>query len=167
MKHMRHQSNPRKAFFLKFLSIIFVIKEALILITIGYGLFFLINRDFQMLKLTLVSCFMFWGLLSIIFIAAQEKCVCGLCRVSPISKKRHCQKHKNAKRWLLSHRWPVIFGVLIRGFYTCPYCGELFKNRARLAKYADEKSKINKYKAFAKNKKRKMKKSKVRNSSNF
>jgi len=91
--------------------------------------------------------------MTIIFLASQEKCVCGLCRISPISKKRHCHKHTNAKRWLGNYTWPVIFGVLIRGFYTCPYCGEKFKNRARLVKYDDEKSKKQKYKEFAKAKK--------------
>ncbi|GEM_PF-2114008 len=152
MKHLRHQSTTRKAFFLKFLSFIFIVKELLVLVALGYGLFFLINKDFRLLKLTLIGCFMAWSLLSIIFVASQEKCVCGLCRVSPISKKKHCNKHKNAKKWLWSYVWPVIFGVLIRGFYTCPYCGELFKNRARAEKYTDEKSKKDKYKAFVKEK---------------
>jgi hypothetical protein len=53
---------------------------------------------------------------------------CPLCMNPPLVPRR-CQKHRNARRLLGSHRLRVAASIVLSGTFTCPYCGE----RTRLA----------------------------------
>lgn len=48
---------------------------------------------------------------------------CPLCMVPPLMNKR-CAKHRNAKRFLGSHRLEVALSILKNDNFNCPYCGE-------------------------------------------
>ena len=48
---------------------------------------------------------------------------CPLC-MTPVLASKRCAKHRNAKRFLGSHRLRVALAVIFRGSFTCPYCHE-------------------------------------------
>jgi len=48
---------------------------------------------------------------------------CPLC-MTPVLATKGCSKHRNARKFLGSHRMRVALGVLFRGSFTCPYCHE-------------------------------------------
>ncbi len=70
-----------------------------------------------------------WIISAFIFMARGSKIRCSLC-MNPVLGGSKCQKHKNVKPSLgVSYRLGVASGVVFRGRYRCPYCGEPFSAR--------------------------------------
>ncbi|BCU77145.1 hypothetical protein llg_18600 [Luteolibacter sp. LG18] len=66
----------------------------------------------------------------IVHCVVASKARCPLCTVPPLSK-RGCQKSRKAKRFCGSYRLRVAGGVLFKGAFQCPYCGEPTKLMVR------------------------------------
>jgi hypothetical protein len=49
---------------------------------------------------------------------------CPLCRVPSLSSSQ-CSKNRKARHVMGSHRLYVALAVIVRGYFHCPYCGEL------------------------------------------
>ena len=66
-------------------------------------------------------------LVTVLLVVAQwifaARTNCPLC-VTPVMMSKGCAKHRNARRFLGSHRLRVALGVLFTGGFRCPYCGE-------------------------------------------
>lgn len=70
-----------------------------------------------------------WLLSMLAFAIRGAALKCSLC-MSPIWSGRKCQKHSKVKPALgVSYRLGVAMGVLFKGSYRCPYCGEPFSAR--------------------------------------
>ncbi len=48
---------------------------------------------------------------------------CPLC-ITPVLMPKGCAKHRDARRFLGSHRLHVALSILFTGSFRCPYCGE-------------------------------------------
>lgn len=48
---------------------------------------------------------------------------CPLC-LTPVLIKRHCSKHRRARKILGSHRLRVALSILFRNSFRCQYCNE-------------------------------------------
>ncbi|MEO8616724.1 MAG: hypothetical protein ABI600_16385, partial [Luteolibacter sp.] len=55
---------------------------------------------------------------------------CPLC-LTPVLANKHCAKHRNARKFLGSHRLRVALAVLLKGSFICPYCHEPTSVEAR------------------------------------
>jgi len=55
---------------------------------------------------------------------------CPLCTIPPLVRKG-CQKSRKARRFCGSYRLRVAGGILFRGAFQCPYCGEPTKLMVR------------------------------------
>ncbi len=48
---------------------------------------------------------------------------CPLC-MTPVLASKNCVKHRQARRFLGSHRLRLALGVLLANSFRCPYCNE-------------------------------------------
>lgn len=48
---------------------------------------------------------------------------CSLCMM-PVLSRKGCVRHRQAKRFLGSHRLRVALSILLKGSFRCPYCNE-------------------------------------------
>ena len=48
---------------------------------------------------------------------------CPLC-LTPVLAAKQCNKHRDARTFLGSHRLRVAMGVIFTGMFRCPYCNE-------------------------------------------
>lgn len=48
---------------------------------------------------------------------------CPLCMM-PFLSSKGCSRHRHARSFAGSHRFPVALGVLFKGRFRCPYCNE-------------------------------------------
>ncbi len=71
---------------------------------------------------TLVSILLQWML------SARTRC--PLC-LTPVLANKHCAKHRNARKFMGSHRLRVALAILFRGSFRCPYCHEPTAMEAR------------------------------------
>src|SRR6478672_6122250 len=55
---------------------------------------------------------------------------CPLCQ-TPVLANKDCSKHRNARRFMGSHRLRVALRILFRGSFVCPYCNEPTSIEAR------------------------------------
>lgn len=55
------------------------------------------------------------------FLASSARC--PLC-MTPVMANLRCATHKRAKRLFGSYRNRVAYGILFKGWFTCPYCHE-------------------------------------------
>ncbi|MDP3851613.1 MAG: hypothetical protein Q8Q59_13990 [Luteolibacter sp.] len=53
----------------------------------------------------------------------SQRTNCPLC-MTPVLATRKCEKHRNARTFLGSHRLRVAFGILCINRFRCPFCGE-------------------------------------------
>ena len=61
---------------------------------------------------------------------AANPAKCPLCMTPPLVHK-NCQRSRGIRIILGSYRLPVAMSVLIRGRFTCPYCGETTRCEVR------------------------------------
>ncbi|MFD0895611.1 hypothetical protein ACFQ5Q_18435 [Luteolibacter ambystomatis] len=66
----------------------------------------------------------------LIHVVVASRARCPLCTIPPLLKKG-CQKSRKAKRFFGSYRLRVAGGILFRGAFQCPYCGEPTKLMVR------------------------------------
>ena len=72
-----------------------------------------------------------WGLIlagvAVVIAIAQwmfaSSAKCPLCMM-PVLSRKGCSKHRHARSFAGSHRFPVALGVLFKGRFRCPYCNE-------------------------------------------
>lgn len=69
----------------------------------------------------------------------SSKTYCPLCRM-PVLGKKSCNRHRNSKSLLTSHRLPVSLSVLIHRNFRCPYCNEPSELKVRERKLPVETS---------------------------
>lgn len=62
-------------------------------------------------------------LLQILQVIAASRTFCPLCR-TPVLAKKHCNKHRSARRLFGSYRLRVGVAALFTRSFRCPYCGE-------------------------------------------
>ena len=62
-------------------------------------------------------------LLWLAYLSIGLRARCPLCMNPPLVP-RHCQKHRNARTSLGSHRLRVALEMIFSGRFTCPHCGE-------------------------------------------
>ena len=74
------------------------------------------------------------GVLTLLVVLVQllisARARCPLC-LTPVLANKQCAKHRNAKKFLGSHRLRVAMGVLFKGSFLCPYCHEPTSVEAR------------------------------------
>jgi hypothetical protein len=73
------------------------------------------------------------GLAALMFIIQwilSRRTHCPLC-MTPVMAKKHCSKHRKARKLLGSHRLRVAAAVIVRGTFTCPYCNERSELKVR------------------------------------
>lgn len=61
---------------------------------------------------------------------AAARANCPLCITPPLVRK-NCQRSRGIRIFWGSYRLPVAMSVLIRGRFTCPYCGETTRCEVR------------------------------------
>jgi hypothetical protein len=89
---------------------VFVSDRELTVIGIGLGM------------ITVLAVMLQWML------AARTRC--PLC-LTPVLANKECAKHRNARKFMGSHRMRVALAILFRGAFKCPYCHEPTSVEAR------------------------------------
>lgn len=96
-----------------------------VVVLLSYGFY----RDDHTSMIWAASLLGLWFLSTAVFFARRLVLRCALCSV-PLWSGQKCQKHKKAKPALgVSYRLGVASGVVFKGRYRCPYCGEPFSAR--------------------------------------
>jgi len=71
----------------------------------------------------------FWLFSLLTFFIKGSNLRCSLC-MSPLWLSRKCQRPKNVKpAFGISYRLGLALGVVFKGRYRCPYCGEPFSSK--------------------------------------
>lgn len=102
-----------------------------LVISVGLG-YLLISAVTQDYRQALIACAAVSGGLIVCLFQwiLSLRARCPLCLAQPLADRR-CSKHRTAKRLLGSHRLRVAAMILIRGYFRCPYCGELTAMKSR------------------------------------
>jgi hypothetical protein len=89
---------------------------------VGLFIWTLVAMDSLLLQIS-IAVLVFAVLSGVTHLVTAFRVRCPLCHGKPLVSQK-CTRHRNARTSLGSYRLAVVKGVLLRGRYRCPYCGE-------------------------------------------
>lgn len=98
------------------------LKCTLVPVSAGLLIYGIATHDIPMVRvgLGLAVASVVLQILQVLFAA---RTFCPLCR-TPVLAKKHCRKHRSAKKLFGSYRLRVGTAALLARSFRCPYCGE-------------------------------------------